>query len=557
MKNLAQIMMLLFLTLFCGALFGVTHVNAQEFICDEDYGDLTTFPGHDETDVPLDTEITIFKFPCDPPDSRFIVFTEPDGAPELDPLSFTCNDEGGYPFWQVVPRSELKPNTEYRVDVDINNYSSSDVICYFTFTTTGGEGGGGPPPPPPPDEPENVRLDVNISPSGQGEVKGNVIGRAVSRDGIDCPDDCTGSYPPDTALRLTAEPAAGYRFDRWTSSSQVNITDRDGATVEISVAGDGELTAIFVPNSGNSPPTDCEVKIENGAITGDCQDPERDDIIVRKLVIFPEQNRCKEANPDFFSIIKETGGTISFQLSRLRVGVRFCAVICNTDRGSGREGCSQEFCFNRGGNRNVNMPDLPAGFSQSDYKLVSFPVNLSNSSAVHFRGLPPDASPDQVRFLAWDAIAGRYIPYKSLRIVPGRGYWYLSTTPFDGDGIGVPSSSHDVTIYPGYNLIGPPTNNSYQWENILVLAYDNDCRLTTANIRIGDLAANNPFLEKDLLTWNGRGYSKAKTIEAYKGYWVKAKRKITLRFGGSGKTTSADSFKTDSEGSCLINTLAK
>lgn len=554
MRHPVQKIIILIVTLFCGVVLGVNSANAQPGRwCTEEHP-VATNPEHGAAGISRNTDIDMFNYFCSSAGNVTYTLVADPPIPG-DTTSFSCGGDAE-PRWRYTPSSNLSSGTLYTVHItlvdSVNSGNSFD--CEFQFTTAGGG-----PPPPPQEPPDNVQLTVNVSPGGTGEVEGKVFGHAVANDPIDCPDDCSGSYPPGTSLRLTAEAAAGQIFKRWKTSGGVHVTKRDNP-VEIRIDADGELTARFGPNNGNSPPKNCKVEIKNGTVTGGCEDPEKDIIDEVKLLIFPEQNRCKEGNPDFFSIIRETAGTISFSLNRLAIGKRFCAVICSTDRGSGKEGCSQETCFNTGQNGNVNTPPLPAGFSQKDYKLVSFPVNLANSRATDFIGLPADASPDRIRFLTWDTAAGRYRGYKDLRIVPGRGYWYLSSVPFDGKGTGVSTSAarnNDVSLLPGWNQIGSPIPGKFQFSEVLVLAYDNECRLTTANIRIGDLAPNNPFLEKRLLSWNGSGYSNTNTVEAYKGYWVKAKKRIILRFGGSGKTASADSTDAEAGGSCLINTLAK
>jgi hypothetical protein len=51
-------------------------------------------------------------------------------------------------------------------------------------------------------------LDIPLTGNGSGTVKSNP-------DGIDCPDNCNHAYAIGTVVTLTADPAAGSRFNGW------------------------------------------------------------------------------------------------------------------------------------------------------------------------------------------------------------------------------------------------------------------------------------------------------------------------------------------------------
>jgi len=61
--------------------------------------------------------------------------------------------------------------------------------------------------------------------------------------GVDCGSDCIGVFAPDTDVTLTAVPAAGSRFERWTSGPCVNSTQTDCV---IDLASNASAQARFV-----------------------------------------------------------------------------------------------------------------------------------------------------------------------------------------------------------------------------------------------------------------------------------------------------------------------
>jgi hypothetical protein len=79
----------------------------------------------------------------------------------------------------------------------------------------------------------NPTLTVVLSGDGSGTVTGS---------GIDCPGDCTESYPTGTDVTLTAMPDAVSTFQGW---SDPGCPGMDPCTVTMS--GDISVTATFDP----------------------------------------------------------------------------------------------------------------------------------------------------------------------------------------------------------------------------------------------------------------------------------------------------------------------
>lgn len=560
MKIYSRINTSVLLALISIMLVLITDVSAQQNCTDTDY---STSPMDSASNVDPNTDITIedLTYQIPPCESNW------DGV-EIEVRETQTNNSGpGHSQTSsddkatFSPNNPLNYNTEYRALFYCNDFGSISPICYIEFTTA--ENAGPQPPPPPSGPTEDVRLKVKIEPPGSGMVEGSVISPSVANDPIDCPDDCTGEYPKGTAVRLTAKPEAGQQLLRWTTSSNVNITERNGNRADARLDGDGEITAIFGPGSDNMPPTDCSVEINGNTISGGCRDPE-DDPVETRLEVYPENNPCQPANP-LYSQYRASGNTISQQISALAEGVRYCTRVCGTDAGSNQEVCSEPQCFNAGSNRNVTTLVLPPGREQSQYKMISMPVHLANASSVAFFGLPESATPGQIKFGTYNTASRSYISHKpTLKIVPGRGYWYLSKIPFNGAAFGVPAATgvdSDVPIQTGWNQIGPPNARKYLWEDVLVLVYADNCALQFGPVRIGDLPEDNPFIDKRLFAWKNGQYYLVDTLNAYEGYWIRAKQNVTLRFLSSAGTAAAKDetagAKETSSGSCFINTLAK
>ncbi|MFZ9887573.1 MAG: InlB B-repeat-containing protein, partial [Myxococcota bacterium] len=77
-------------------------------------------------------------------------------------------------------------------------------------------------------------LDVEVS--GSGAV-------TSSPDGIECPDDCIGTYADGTTVTLTATPSTNWVFDKWTDCSG------NGATCTVTMSASKSVSATFVPQT--------------------------------------------------------------------------------------------------------------------------------------------------------------------------------------------------------------------------------------------------------------------------------------------------------------------
>jgi hypothetical protein len=95
----------------------------------------------------------------------------------------------------------------------------------------GSTAGASPTPPSPPPPPSAFTLSVKTT--GAGQVTSLPAG-------LSCADACTASFDANTAVTLSAQPAANYALDSWSG-------DCTGANCAITLSKDATVTANFVP----------------------------------------------------------------------------------------------------------------------------------------------------------------------------------------------------------------------------------------------------------------------------------------------------------------------
>jgi hypothetical protein len=102
--------------------------------------------------------------------------------------------------------------------------------CGPGSSVSGSDGGTTPPLTPTP-----TSYTLQVIPSGSGSVSSNPAG-------IDCPANCSKSFPPGTLVELTATPATGYNFSGW---SGVGISCPSTGTCTVSMMTARTVTATF------------------------------------------------------------------------------------------------------------------------------------------------------------------------------------------------------------------------------------------------------------------------------------------------------------------------
>lgn len=114
---------------------------------------------------------------------------------------------------------------------------------------------------------------------------------------------------------------------------------------------------------------------------------------------------------------------------------------------------------------------------------------------------------------------------------PGVGYWlYSGGGPMSISGCSNPETYADISISPGWNIIGNPFTSSVAWSDakvsVLVSGSANTYTLSQA------VAAG--WLSGTVYQYNGTGYTlvphnSSASLAAWTGYWLEAKKEMILR----------------------------
>jgi hypothetical protein len=186
---------------------------------------------------------------------------------------------------------------------------------------------------------------------------------------------------------------------------------------------------------------------------------------------------------------------------------------------------------------------VPPGLKYSQYTMISFvqwpeaPL-LKDSLAAY--------PAETYRIGSYYPTDGRYVlAEQGVTVEPGRAYWCLARHGLDFGIRGIPVSlALDIDVKlaygpddgDGWNQVAPPNRADYLWSGVQVIAYDGTGSLVFGPVAVGDLPADNLWLDPRLWNWEGDGYdADARVLERRKGYWVKARAEnVWLRFPATG-----------------------
>lgn len=118
----------------------------------------------------------------------------------------------------------------------LTNVSSVSLAPHSAYVLTGSTSSPPPPPPPP------ATYTLTVSAAGNGFVTGT---------GINCPTDCTETYPSGTVVSLTATPATGSTFSGWGGS----CSGIGACSVTMSAARSVSASFSTLPPTTMPPPT--------------------------------------------------------------------------------------------------------------------------------------------------------------------------------------------------------------------------------------------------------------------------------------------------------------
>jgi hypothetical protein len=181
---------------------------------------------------------------------------------ECGPSGCANGDPGGTMFgpymgggFGIFPTQPLAPNTTYlatatgRVTDTTNpvmpvTYPFSMHWCFSTGPTYTPGGQCAPSTTGAALEPGVLPYHLTVAVTGSGSVSGT---------GISCPGSCSGSYPPGSAVTLTATPASRQKFVSWSGGACAPFTP----SCTVTVSADTVVTATFsaATGVGGSAPT--------------------------------------------------------------------------------------------------------------------------------------------------------------------------------------------------------------------------------------------------------------------------------------------------------------
>ncbi|MEW6076946.1 MAG: right-handed parallel beta-helix repeat-containing protein [Thermodesulfobacteriota bacterium] len=263
--------------------------------------------------------------------------------------------------------------------------------------------------------------------------------------------------------------------------------------------------------------------------------------------------------PEFFDHLSSSDLTeYSLPVDLLATGVAYQWVVAYRDAGSGVFSWSdrdeqENNVFIIGQEETVELPPIPPGNRARDFQMRSFHHYISgDASAAGVIGddLVGGYNTRYYRIGTYDTENnGAYQEYPSFSVYPGQAAWFLARNGLTVDLTGVPVTVTEDVDVPlkfyddtdnGWNMIGPPNDRNYRWEDVEVVVYGGggNCDIVSGPTRIGDLGDSNPYIDLRLWEWVDGAYVEAGMMMSGYGYWVKARQKgVVLRFPASSQAT--------------------
>jgi hypothetical protein len=265
---------------------------------------------------------------------------------------------------------------------------------------------------------------------------------------------------------------------------------------------------------------------------------------------------CSDYDASFDHVGTTATDLTEHTVDGLEPGLKYFWMAGYSDFGTGNTIWSREYAFKVGTSQIGNAMRIDPGTEVADFRMVSFVQWPDDPAAESVFGVDTlDAGyAENFRIGTYDpgTSGTQYVECGSgLKIEPDRAYWVLARNGLDVIVNGVPASqSHDIEVKllynsrvgNGWNMIGCPNNAGYFWEDVEVLAYDANGNIVFGPEAIILLPDNNPYIDKRLWRWeNGSYYADTIFMEAYEGYWVKARKPgVFLRFSTGAQAGLSD-----------------
>lgn len=378
--------------------------------------------------------------------------------------------------------------------------------------------------------PTQYTLTVTIV--GQGSVTLNPTG---------------GTYDAGTDVQLTAIPDSGCTFMAWSGALTGSASPET-----ITMDSDKTVTATFncPPDTPTtSSPVD-EAIISSGPVpldTSAFSDLDGDTHTESHWLIKRADSVYYRADYDTsFNTVVITGDLTQHTVSGLSSGMKYVWKVGYTDSGSGETSWSEEYDFKIGTSEADSSVEIDSGTEEEDFKMVSFVQWPDHSTASSVFDLTYDKK--YFRIGTYDPTngSGGYVEYgSSLKIEPGKAYWFLAKDGLPITVNGIPVSLFDdidvgllfnASNQNGWNMIGCPNAMNYYWGDVQVVEYDASGAIVYGPTAITDLSDPNNYIDIKIWEWVDGSYvsytpSDIFLLRKYEGYWVKAKKaNVFLRF---------------------------
>jgi len=386
-------------------------------------------------------------------------------------------------------------------------------------------------------------LIIEVSPMDGGSVIGQ---------DLDCPQQCRKEFDSSENITLLASPKPHYNFVKWTDDANRTLSSEQ--MLPLTITRNQTIHALF---RANEPPLKPIVKNPKNWKIHNTQaidfeimpfsDPENDPHFETQWCIY-RADRPHTCEGMFSSnCVNEPAYLTSYSREHLITGMQYVWNVANSDTGSETlvESDLKRFIIGR---RTKNDPiNVSPGLDQNDYQMISIPIWLENASAsVALKdALQTGYDTRYIKIGRFDPDDNQYVQYNdSMLLLPGMAFWILSR-----NGMEIPANGVHVTTVEdidipltysdenknGWNMIGSPTQMSYNWSQLVVIVYNDDnSAFITQGKTIAQLGRNNPYVNRRIWRWNNGSYEENDSkgiIEPYQGYWVEAKQKhVWLRF---------------------------
>jgi hypothetical protein len=356
-----------------------------------------------------------------------------------------------------------------------------------------------------------------------------------------------------------------------TLTFQLTVTDHGGLQSQDS-CDVNVFQSIIPPETPTALSPVNEAIFSSGPVTlkaSPLSDPDDDDYHKKTYWMVRRADKlygCLDYDPSFDHVVQvnnaddvaTTTGLTEHTVSGLEPGLKYVWQVGYMDS-SGTEiiSWSKKYAFKVGISKTDSNVRITPGTEIEDLRIVSFIQWPDNPDSKNILGEKiGETYGRNFRIGTYDPYCGNggYVEYDNgLKFKPRRAYWFLARNGLDITVNGIPvSTSHDIEVSllynssngNGWNMIACPNDANYNWEDVQVLIYHDNCTYKFGPKPISELPDPNPYIDKRLWRWGNGDYASATSwiMRKYEGYWVKVKKEdVFLRFPKEAQTQLSNS----------------